>query len=183
VLVCVVAIFCGLLAFVWSGGLSAVRRTPWPLEARLARATWRLLVPSRVRNANNPVPATAETLKSAREHWADHCAICHGNDGSGDTVVGRRVYPRPPDLRAGRTQQLTDGELFYAIEEGIAWTAMPGWATRTPDGEQQTWALVRFIRHLPSITRDELNEMERLNPQAPPDPAREKDIEDFLKGK
>jgi hypothetical protein len=42
---------------------------------------------------------------------------------------------------------------------------------------------VRLIRHLPSITPDELSEMERLNPKPPPNAAREKEIEDFLKGR
>jgi hypothetical protein len=72
--------------------------------------------------------------------------------------------------------------LFYAIEQGIPWTAMPGWTTGTTEGEQESWALVRFIRHLPHVTRDELEEMERLNPKSPVNEEREKEIEDFLKG-
>lgn len=163
-------------------GIGAVGRQPLPFEAQLARAGWRLLVPSAVRNAANPVPATPEVLKEARAHWADHCAICHDNNGSGETTIGRRVYPPAPDLRAARTQQLTDGELFYAIEQGIPWTAMPGWRIGTEHGERDSWALVRLVRHLPNITPDEIREMERLNPRAPADDAREKDIEDFLKG-
>jgi mono/diheme cytochrome c family protein len=158
------------------------RRDPLFLEARLARASWRWLVPPAIRDTANPVPATPEELKAAREHWADHCATCHGNNGSGDSTVGRRVYPPAPDLRGVATQSLTDGELFYAIEQGIPWTAMPGWGTGSPDGERESWQLVRFVRHLPSITAEELQEMERLNPKSPADEQRERDIEDFLKG-
>lgn len=178
---CTVA--CAVVLFLWIGGLSATRRQPWPLESRVAAAVWRAFVPGRIRNAANPVPATAEVLTAARAHWADHCALCHANDGSGDTPVGRRVYPRPPDMRAETVQKLTDGELFYAIEQGIPWTAMPGWATGIAEGERDSWSLVRLIRHLPSITPDELSEMERLNPKPPPNAAREKEIEDFLKGR
>jgi hypothetical protein len=94
--------------------------------------------------------------------------------------MGQRVYPQTPDLRSARTQGLTDGELFYAIEQGIPWTAMPGWTTGTSEGEQESWALVRFMRHLPAITPDELKEMERLNPKPPPNPEHEREIEDFL---
>jgi len=172
-----------LFALVWAGGVSAARRKPWPFEERVATATWRLLVPRNIRNARNPVAPTPDVLRRAREHWADHCALCHGNDGSGETTIGQRVYPRPLDLRAARAQALTDGELFFAIEEGIAWTAMPGWGTGTSEGEQETWALVAFVRHLPSITADELKEMDRLNPKAPVNSEREKEIDDFLKGK
>ena len=170
------------LAFVAGRGISAVSRRPLPLEDRVANAGWRFLVPSRARGAPNPVPATAAVLKEAREHWADHCATCHDNDGSGETTIGRRVYPPTPDLRGPRTQRLTDGELFYAIEQGVPWTAMPGWTTGTAEGERETWALVRFIRHLPTISPDELKEMEGLNPKVPPNEEREREIEEFLKG-
>lgn len=170
------------LVYVAGGGISAVHGSPRPFEARVAKAGWRFLVPRQTRDAANPVLATPSVLKEAREHWADHCAVCHDNNGSGDTTIGRRVYPRAPDLRAARTQQLTDGELFYAIEQGIPWTAMPGWTNGTAEGERASWALVRFIRHLPALTADELNEMERLNPRPPVNQEDEKAIEDFLKG-
>src|SRR5689334_19674444 len=114
-------------------GISAVDHRPLPLEPRVAKVAWRHLVPAHIRDKQNPVPDTTDALKPAREHWADHCATCHANDGSGNSVIGRRVYPRAPDMRAEATQRLTDGELFYAIEHGIPWTAMPGWTTATAE--------------------------------------------------
>ena len=180
--VLVVAILFGVGWWLHGRGISAVSRQPLPLEANLAEAAWRFLVPVAVRTATNPVVATPAVLKEAREHWADHCALCHGNDGSGETQLGRRVYPPVPDMRGARTQALTDGELFYAIEQGIPWTAMPGWTTGSKDGELETWALVRLVRHLPAITPEEIQEMENLNPRAPASDAREREIEDFLKG-
>jgi hypothetical protein len=41
---------------------------------------------------------TSENQAEARAHWADHCAICHANNGSGDTEIGRNLYHKPPDL-------------------------------------------------------------------------------------
>lgn len=163
-------------------GIAALRHRPMPFEARISRAAWRWMIPGEVRHASNPVPASQDLLKGAREHWADHCAICHDNDGSGETAIGPRLYPPVPDLRASATQSLTDGELFYAIERGIPWTGMPGWATGTADGERESWALVRLVRHLPAITPQEIQEMERLNPKPPVNEEREKEIDDFLKG-
>jgi mono/diheme cytochrome c family protein len=168
--------------FVRGSGVSALNARPWPLEARVAKVAWRYLIPSNVRDAPNPVAPSQDVLKQARAHWADHCAVCHDNNGSGQTTIGTRIYPRIPDLRSTATQRLTDGELMYAIEEGIPWTAMPGWATRTENGKKESWGLVRFIRHLPSITASELEEMEALNPKPPPNRAREQEIDDFLKG-
>jgi mono/diheme cytochrome c family protein len=180
---CVVllVIAAGVLVASRGAGITA-RRTPWPLEARVSRSAWKWLVPSTTRTATNPAPATPDVLQGAREHWADHCATCHGNDGSGDTTIGRRVFPATPDMRQSSTQNLTDGELFYAIEQGIPWTAMPGWATGTAEGEKESWALVRFVRHLPDMTPDEIKDMERFNPKSPADLQREHDIDDFLNG-
>ena len=90
--------------------------------------------------------------------------------------------PPTPDIRDSTTQNLTDGELFYAIEQGIPWTAMPAWSNGTPEGERESWALVRFIRHLPSLTPEELKEMDRFKPVSPAERQREHEIDDFLNG-
>jgi mono/diheme cytochrome c family protein len=172
-----------IVALAWARGAGiGTSRHPFFLEARVARAAWRWLVPPAIRDTANPVPAAPAELTAGREHWADHCAGCHSNNGSGDTTVGRRVFPVTPDLREPRTQRLTDGELFYAIDQGIPWTAMPGWSTGTPEGERASWQLVRFIRHLPAITPDDLQDMERFNPKSPADAQRDRDIDDFLNG-
>jgi len=170
-----------LFAFVRGMGISATRQ-PFPGEERMAKATWRFLIPGDIRAATNPVANTAEVLKGGLEHFADHCAVCHANNGSGDTMIGRRIYPPSPDLRGPRTQGLTDGELFYAIENGIPWTAMPAWRNGTPQGVEASWELVRFIRHLPALTPEELSQMENFNPKSPADLERDRAIEEFLKG-
>ena len=36
-------------------------------------------------------------------------------DGSGQTKLGKGLYPKPPDLRAAGTQNKSDGELYYTI--------------------------------------------------------------------
>ncbi len=161
-------------------GISA-RRDPWPLEAELARAARSWLVPAEVRQMENPVSG-GDALRNGLEHWADHCAVCHGNDGSGATEVGRSLFPPAPDMRLPATQNQTDGELFYAIELGIPLTGMPAWGNGTTAGERSSWELVLFVRHLPRITAEELTEMERFNPRSRADEERERAIEDFLKG-
>ncbi len=169
-------------ALVLQGAGISARRTPWLFEAAAARAAWRFFVPSAVRRAVNLSPDTREVLDSALEHYADHCAVCHANDGSGDVPIGRNVFPPAPDLRVDRTQRLTDGELYYAIEQGIPWTAMPAWGNGTPEGQRQSWELVRFIRHLPRLTDEEEERMEHFNPRSPASEARDRRIEEFLQG-
>jgi mono/diheme cytochrome c family protein len=68
------------------------------------------------------VPLTKELIDGARRHFADHCASCHANDGSGKTTPGQGLYPRAPDMRTANTQSLSDGELFFIIEHGVRFT-------------------------------------------------------------
>jgi mono/diheme cytochrome c family protein len=156
--------------------------TPGSVETRLARTARALAVPSDVRERRNPVPASPEALADGMAHYADHCATCHANDGSGNTEMGRHLYPPAPDMRAAATQQLTDGELFYVIEHGVRFTGMPGWTTGTSEGEESSWRLVHFIRQLPRLSEDDLARMRELTPRSPDEVRQEIEEEQFLKG-
>ncbi len=156
--------------------------TPSSLEARLSYAARGWLMPPEDRDRVNPVAPAKDVIESGMAHWSDHCATCHANNGSGETPIGRSLYPPAPDMRSGRTQQLSDGELFYVIERGIPLTGMPAWGTGSIDGERLSWELVRFIRHLPVLTESELARMEQLNPKSAAQLASEQRTRDFLKG-
>ncbi len=156
----------GALVYLRSTGLDT-RAKPGAVETRIARVARRVAIPPAVRAMNNPVPASAEALADGRAHYADHCATCHANDGGGNTEMGRGLYPPAPDMRLAATQQLSDGELFYVIEHGIRFTGMPAWATGTKAGEESTWHLVHFLRHLPRLTSAELEAMKARNPRSP----------------
>jgi mono/diheme cytochrome c family protein len=161
-------------------GLSA-RPAPGAVEAGIARSVRRLAVPADVRDRANPVPPSAEVIADGRVHFADHCASCHANDGSGNTEMGQGLFPKPPDM-ATVSQELTDGELFYFIEEGIRFTGMPAWGTGSPAGETASWHLVHFIRHLPAIGNDEIEAMEGMNPRPPAEIRQEMEADRFLRG-
>jgi len=110
---------------------------------------------------------------------ADHCAICHGNDGSGQTELGKNSYPKAPDMREAATRSLSDGELFYAIRNGVRLTALPAWGSGTAEDDQDSWKVVHFVRHLPKITKDEVREMEKMNPKSQADKSEEDEEEQF----
>jgi len=181
-LVGVLVIGIGAMVFLKTaaGGFSA-RDEPTFMEKFAARAARSVAVPGSVKSRQNPTPDTPEVLADARAHWADHCATCHANNGSGDTEMGRNMYPRAPDMRNPETQNLTDGELFFVIENGIRLTGMPGWGGSKTSAED-SWKLVRFIRHLPQISEEEAQEMQKLNPITRAELQEEKETEDFLKG-
>jgi hypothetical protein len=85
-------------------------------------------------------------------------------------------------MRLAETQNLTDGELYYIIENGIRFTGMPAWGQGGPN-DHETWHLVLFIRHLPHLTQDEIADMKNHNPRSPADIEEERLEEEFLNGR
>ena len=160
-------------------GFSA-RDNPSAMEGIVARTARRLSYPASVRDAKNPFAPTPEVLSEARAHFADHCAICHGNDGNGKTEIGQNLYPKSPDLRQPETQNLTDGQMYSVIHNGIRLTGMPAWGG--PDKDDDSWRLVLFIRHLPQMNPQEMKEMELFNPKSPAERSEEEEEQRFLSG-
>jgi len=175
-------LFTAVLAlWVMSAAGFSARATPTRVERVVMRALYRWSVPASARDASNPVAFTPEVWAESRAHFADHCASCHGNDGRGDTAIGRNLFPRAPDMRLAATEDRTDGELYWIIENGIRLTGMPAWGKGGND-DLDSWKLVHFIRHLKDLTSEQLKEMAAANPKSPSELEEEKEDERFLAG-
>lgn len=179
VLIVLGALLAGWLAI--RRGFSA-REKPSSVEEFVARSARSLAVPAKAKGMKNPFTATPEVMAEARSHFADHCAICHANDGSGQTQIGQNLYPKSPDMRLPATQNLTDGELYYTIRNGIRLTGMPAWGEPEPHRDDDSWKLVLFIRHLAQMTPEEMKQMERFNPRSPAEIEEERAEQEFLSG-
>jgi mono/diheme cytochrome c family protein len=181
VVVVLVLIGAGFLWIDSARGFSA-RQEPTRIEAVVARNMRGMAMPSAAKNLKNPMPLTDDLLRDARHHFADHCAVCHANDGSGKTEVGQNLYPKAPDMRQTGTQSLTDGELYFIIHNGIRLSGMPAWGAES-DHDHDSWALVHFIRHLPNLSSDETKDMQKYNPQSPAEFEEQREEEEFLNAK
>jgi predicted CXXCH cytochrome family protein len=143
------------------GAIFLVRRgfrataMPSKWEVAVARTVRNLAIPSRARGEQDPLAVTADTTGQGRELFLAQCAGCHGIDGSGKTPMGVNLYPRVPDLRAPATQNLTDGEIHYIIENGVQLTGMPAWGEPHKGTSGNSWKLVLFIRNLRPLTQKE----------------------------
>jgi mono/diheme cytochrome c family protein len=176
-----VTVAVGLALIRQSRGFST-REQPTAMEVWVAQQARAMAMPAEAKSKINPIENNPEVLAEARAHWADHCFSCHANDGSGDIALGKHLYPPAPDMRLPATQQRTDGELFYIIQNGIRLTGMPGWSSGSPHDEEDSWKLVHFIRHLPQITLEEKKAMEKMNPKSPDELLEEQEEEKFLRG-
>jgi mono/diheme cytochrome c family protein len=157
----IILVVVGLLGWaawaVRSHGFSA-REKPSAFEAFLARHARQLAIEPGARDLKNPIEPTPLNIAEARDHFADHCAVCHGNRGDGKTPINEGLYPPAPDMREKITQDLRDGELFYIIKNGVRFTGMPGWG----GSDEDNWKLVLFIRHLPELTSKEVEFMDEV---------------------
>jgi mono/diheme cytochrome c family protein len=98
-------------------------------------------------------------------------------------LLGRGLYPKPPDMRSAETQNKSNGELYYTIENGVRLSGMPAFGEeRAHGGDSDTWKLVLFIRRLPKLTASELKEMEQLNPKTDEEREEGKEEQEFLSG-
>lgn len=156
----IVSICVGGALWIRSHGFSA-REKPSAIETFLGRQARRLATEPGARELQNPIQATPLVIAEARDHYADHCAVCHGNRGDGQTPINEGLYPPAPDMRKAQTQELSDGEIFSIIKNGIRFTGMPGWG----GSDEDNWKLTLFIRHLPELTDQEVEFMKEVQGQ------------------
>ena len=54
----------------------------------------------------------------AKENWTSHCAKCHGEDGKGETKMGKKAGCK--DYTSAKVQdELKDDKAIKAIKEGM----------------------------------------------------------------
>jgi mono/diheme cytochrome c family protein len=152
VLLAIVAVVAAFVV-VRRGGLSASEE-PGRLERSVAGRLVRLAIPADADRQQSPLGGQAEVWREAREHYLDHCAVCHGRDAKGQTDIGGNMYPKVPDLTSTEVQRRSDGALFYIIQNGIRWTGMPAW--KKEHSPEDTWKLVAFIRKAPTLVEADM---------------------------
>ena len=89
------------------------------------------------------------------EHFAAHCAVCHGAPGVPKGDIAQGLYPPPPDL-AITAKLYSDGELFWIIKHGIKMTGMPAWADHS---DEEVWATVAFLKKLPGMSEQDYGKL------------------------
>jgi cytochrome c2 len=103
---------------------------------------------------------------------------CHGAPGVAPEPFSLALRPLPTPLaRSGLDR--TPGYLYWVVKHGIKMTGMPAWEFRMDEAD--LWAVVAFVRHLPTLSATEYAEMRpaQLAAQEPqlgggPDPQRGK---------
>jgi len=129
---------------------------PGRLETAVARRLVVLSIPASARQQTNPLANDPQAWRDGAEHFQEHCAVCHGRSGRGDSDIAKKMFPPVPDFADPGIQQMSDGALFAIIQNGVRWTGMP--AFRQEHSAEETWKLVAFIRRVPTLAPGDLDE-------------------------
>jgi mono/diheme cytochrome c family protein len=143
----------GWLAFIYSGLYDVAATNPhWPVTYWIMNTTQVRSIKSHA--AGIAVPAglddPAKVLIGV-EHFAAHCAVCHGAPGVPRGEIAQGLYPQPPDL-AVAAKLYSDGELFWIVKHGIKMTGMPAWSDHS---DEELWATVAFLKKLPGMSEQD----------------------------
>jgi copper transport protein len=102
-------------------------------------------IPTNGHSLQNPASAAdSSLLQPASDLFAAQCASCHGAAGQGTDNGEHGHGGGDRDLTAGQTQQMSDGDLYTVITDGIGGTEMPAFGLAFTD--EQRWTLVNLIR-------------------------------------
>jgi mono/diheme cytochrome c family protein len=100
--------------------------------------------PAQTTDMKNPVKPTAESQARAKTLYGMDCALCHGDNGNGQTDLGKSMELTMDDWTNPATlTNKTDGELFRVIRNGKD-KMPPEDASRAKDAE--VWNMIIYIR-------------------------------------
>jgi thiosulfate dehydrogenase len=105
----------------------ATSAPPMPFEKRLARMALHARM-EREMPREAPLPADESNLVAGARVYVQHCAVCHGLPGGGQSAIAEGEFPKPPHLFRGKG--VTDdpaGETYWKVAGGIRLTGMPGY--------------------------------------------------------
>lgn len=149
----VLLVVLGGAAFLYSGAYDVAATTPhWQITQ------WALET-ARVRSVRAHAAAIADPsglddeakLIMGTDHFAAHCAVCHGAPGVRKGDIAKGLYPEPPNL-AGAAKLYRPAELFWILKHGIKMTGMPAWSDHT---DEELWATVAFLEKLPTMSEQD----------------------------
>ena len=152
-LIAALLVVLGAGAVIYAGMYDVAATTPhWPFTAWLLETARTRSIKARAAEIQTPRglddPAK---LVIGVEHYAAHCAVCHGAPGVPKGDIARGLYPPPPDL-AKAAPVYSPAELFWIVKHGIKMTGMPAWSDHS---NEELWATVGFLQKLTSMSEQD----------------------------
>jgi mono/diheme cytochrome c family protein len=143
------------VVILYSGYISmAATSKPSRIEEKIAEILFERSVERRAPTQKNPYSKDdPAVLADGMDHYEENCVICHGAPGVEASEIGKGLNPPAPLLDDPEILEMSDGEFYWTIQNGIRMTGMPAFGPTHSDDE--IWKIVAFVRHLPELTSDE----------------------------
>ena len=134
----------------------SAQRSLGPIDSFLGYASSRS-ISFHATDQTNPYANDPKAIAEALPHYKEMCVVCHSAPGLEPSEIAEGLHPQAPDLSSPEIQNMSDGELFWVIANGIGSTGMP--AFEHADDAVTRWKIVSFIRHLPDLTTAEREQL------------------------
>ena len=102
-----------------------------------------------------PFPVTKEVILRGQQRFNIYCTPCHDRTGSGNGMIVRRGYRRPPTYHSDRLRQVPNGYIYDVITNGFG--AMPDYAAQIQPRDR--WAIVSYVRALQLSQQASINDV------------------------
>jgi mono/diheme cytochrome c family protein len=113
---------------------------------------------NRAKSVKAPEQLTDKQAQAGFLIYKDTCVYCHGAPGRDPADIAKGLNPDPPDL-SDAAGDMTSGELFWIIKNGIKMSGMASYAKVHNDDE--IWNVVAFVQRLPKMTPEEYRRLEK----------------------
>lgn len=155
----------GAAAFFFGGffDIAASAPDPAPVNWALIHVREASIMRHAVEPAPMPLDDPALVQEGARAYQGLGCQSCHGGLGARPARFSQGLNPQP-NLKAV-IGGITPPELFWVLKNGIKMTGMPSFGSGsdpTPDAE--LWKVVAFLKHVPSLSSDDLAKWITVHP-------------------
>jgi mono/diheme cytochrome c family protein len=117
---------------------------------------------SRAKKIAVPSLNDSSLVATGFEHYNEMCVTCHGAPGREPDELAQGLNPPAPDL-AQSTTDLSPGEMFLIVKDGIKMTGMPSWGST--HSESAIWAIVAFLQRLQTLTPETYKAFQNSQPQ------------------
>jgi mono/diheme cytochrome c family protein len=140
----------GAFTFIYDGVYNVAATEPhWPITYWVMETARVQAIKAQAADIKPPADLMDEArVVNGTEHFAAHCASCHGAPGVPRGDIANGLYPKPADLRES-ARRYTPGELFWIVKNGIKMSGMPSWSDHSDD---ELWGTVAFIEKLPTMS-------------------------------